>query len=112
MADIRAALGLLARLDAEPGARMHKALDLGRVALAGHSFGGAVAAEAMRLDQGVRAGVNLDGTMLGRVVDTGLDRPFLLVGSDGHRGAGPQPGPPSGHAPHRRRPSRSPAPPT
>jgi predicted dienelactone hydrolase len=84
MADTRAALGLLARLDAEPGGRMHKALDLGRVALAGHSFGGAVAAEAMRLDQRVRAGVNLDGTMLGRVVDTGLDRPFLLVGSDGH----------------------------
>jgi predicted dienelactone hydrolase len=84
IADTRAALGLLARLDAEPGTRMHKALDLGRVALAGHSFGGAVAAEAMRLDQRVRAGVNLDGTMLGRVVDTGLDRPFLMVGSDGH----------------------------
>ena len=63
---------------------MHKALDLGRVALAGHSFGGAVAAEAMRLDQGVRAGINLDGAMHGRVVDTGLDRPFLLIGSDGH----------------------------
>jgi dienelactone hydrolase len=84
IADIRAAQGLLARLDAKPGARMHNALDLGKVALAGHSFGGAVAAEAMRLNQGVSAGINLDGTMHGRVVDTGLDRPFLLLGSDGH----------------------------
>ncbi len=84
IADIRAARALLARLDAEPGGRMHKALDLGRVALAGHSFGGATAAEAMRLDRGVRAGVNLDGALLGRVVDTGLDRPFLLLGSEGH----------------------------
>jgi dienelactone hydrolase len=84
IADIGAAQGLLVRLDAKPGARMHNALDLGRVALAGHSFGGAAAAEAMRLDQGVRAGINLDGTMYGRVVDTGLDRPFLLLGFDGH----------------------------
>ena len=84
IADIGAARGLLARLDADPGSPMHKALDLGKVALAGHSFGGAVAAEAMRLNQGVRAGINLDGAMYGRVAHTGLDRPFLQFGSEGH----------------------------
>lgn len=84
MADIRAAQGLLARLDAEPGGRMYNALDLRKVVLAGHSFGGAVVAEAMRLDQDVSVGINLDGTMWGPVVDTGLDRAFLLFGSDGH----------------------------
>jgi len=81
VADVRTVLDLLLRLDAEPGGRLHQALDLGRVALAGHSFGGATAAEAMRLDARFKVGVNLDGTMSGDVVGTGLDRPFLLVSS-------------------------------
>ena len=84
IADIGAARNLLARLDAKPGGPMHHALDLSKVALAGHSFGGAAAAEAMRLDPGVRAGINLDGAMHGQVVETGLDRPFLQFGFDGH----------------------------
>ncbi len=47
----------------------------------GHSLGGATAAEAMGEDPRIAAGVDLDGTLLGAVVDTGLDRPFLLFGS-------------------------------
>jgi hypothetical protein len=50
----------------------------------GHSLGGATAAEAMVEDQRIKAGVNLDGTQFGPVVNAGLDRPFMLVGAQGH----------------------------
>ncbi|MCA2214060.1 alpha/beta hydrolase family protein [Jidongwangia harbinensis] len=57
-------------------------LDLGRVGMFGASLGGATAAEVMAEDRRVRAGVNLDGSIAGRVLDAGLDRPFLQFGSE------------------------------
>ncbi|GAB2577569.1 lipase [Paractinoplanes abujensis] len=56
-------------------------LDLNRVGMAGHSLGGATAAEVMRVDHRVRAGANLDGTFFGRPLTTGLNRPFLMLGA-------------------------------
>ncbi|GAA0953283.1 alpha/beta hydrolase family protein [Virgisporangium aurantiacum] len=57
------------------------ALDLSRVGMLGHSMGGATTAEAMYEDRRLRAGLNLDGSVFGQVVTAGLDRPFLLLGS-------------------------------
>jgi predicted dienelactone hydrolase len=54
------------------------------VAMYGHSLGGATAAAAMLEDQRITAGVNLDGTLVGPVVNAGLDRPFLLVSAHDH----------------------------
>ncbi|MCC5478415.1 alpha/beta hydrolase family protein [Streptomyces barringtoniae] len=62
------------------------AFDLSRVGMLGHSLGGATAAAAIHADRRLRAGVNLDGSLLPPVTD-GTDRPFLLFGSD------PGPGP-------------------
>lgn len=53
-----------------------------RTAIIGHSFGGAAAAAAMLRIPSVRGGVNLDGSMFGSVLSTGLSRPFLLMGHD------------------------------
>ncbi|MEV5599725.1 hypothetical protein [Streptomyces sp. NPDC052496] len=61
-----------------PGFWWHALLDPSRSGVAGHSLGGAAAAEAMRLDPGFTAGANLDGTPYGDVLRTGLERPFLL----------------------------------
>lgn len=58
------------------------AMDLSRIGMFGHSFGGATAAQAMFEDRRIRAGVNLDGTMSGSVLDGGLSRPFLLLGAE------------------------------
>ena len=77
--DARAVLDELGRLDGP----LSGALDLDRVAFVGHSLGGATAAETMRLDPRVDVGVNLDGSMLGPVLETGLERPFLLMGGAG-----------------------------
>ncbi|WP_091295996.1 alpha/beta hydrolase family protein [Amycolatopsis xylanica] len=65
------------------------ALDLSKVGMFGHSYGGFTAGETMVADRRIDAGVNLDGTMgygfdgsylPGEVVKRGLDRPFLLMG--------------------------------
>lgn len=65
-------------------AGMRGAMRLSKVGVFGHSLGGATAAEAMLEDRRIKAGVDLDGTLFGRVVDAGLDRPFMLVAAEGH----------------------------
>ncbi|MCE6996967.1 S9 family peptidase [Saccharothrix sp. S26] len=64
-----------------------RALDLSRVGVFGHSYGGFTAGEAMVRDRRFDAGINVDGAMAhgtgpGEVVTRGLDRPFMLVGAD------------------------------
>jgi predicted dienelactone hydrolase len=51
-------------------------LDLGRVAMVGHSLGGAAAARMLAEDDRIDAAVNLDGRMF---TAPSLDRPFLWV---------------------------------
>ncbi len=58
-------------------------IDQERVAMVGHSIGGAGASEAMSRDERIDAGVNLDGTVYDPLEDS-LDRPFLLLGSGAH----------------------------
>lgn len=56
-------------------------IDLAHVGALGFSFGGASAAEASVLDPRIAAAVNMDGTLYGKVVTKGIDRPFLQVSS-------------------------------
>ena len=74
-----------------------RALDLRRVGIYGHSAGGATAAEAMYEDHRIDAAVNLEGYLdympdkpgdkgeLFPIARYGVDRPLLLVGTDGFR---------------------------
>jgi predicted dienelactone hydrolase len=55
-------------------------LDRTRIAVVGHSMGGAAAARLIQADPRVRAGVNLDGSFQ-PVPSADLHRPFLLIGS-------------------------------
>ncbi|MFC5148112.1 alpha/beta hydrolase family protein [Streptomyces aureoversilis] len=75
------------------------ALDLRRVGMAGQSAGGFTAAQALHDDRRLKAGINMDGQMdfplpdgtgstLSTVAREGVDRPFLLLGSDGPGAAG------------------------
>ncbi|MFF4317994.1 alpha/beta hydrolase family protein [Streptomyces sp. NPDC001568] len=73
---------LLDRLTGRDAA-WHRAdlIDPRRIAMAGHSIGGAAAAATMAADGRVRAGVDLDGGLATPVPETGLGgRPFMLIG--------------------------------
>lgn len=82
-ADLQFVLDELDKLNAsDPQNLLTGKLDLGKVGVFGHSLGGATAAEAMRIDSRFDVGLNLDGSMWGEVVETGLDRPFMLMNAE------------------------------
>ena len=62
---------------ARPGAGL---IDPSRMAMAGHSAGGAAAIAAMLADSRIRAGIDMDGATAARIPDGGLSRPFLFLG--------------------------------
>ncbi|MFE3172077.1 alpha/beta hydrolase family protein [Amycolatopsis sp. NPDC059090] len=56
-------------------------IDPSRIAMAGHSVGGASAIPAMLADPRIRAGIDIDGTTDDPIPDgTALSRPFLFLG--------------------------------
>lgn len=61
-------------------------IDRQRIAMVGHSIGGAAAAATMSADRRVRAGVDLDGSIWSPA-DLG-GRPFLLLGAESSRPGG------------------------
>ncbi|MFD7256490.1 alpha/beta hydrolase family protein [Streptomyces sp. NPDC059874] len=83
---------LLDRLTGRHPAWRHAGLiDESRIAMAGHSIGGASAAAAMATDPRIRAGVNMDGGLATPIPAAGLGgRPFMLIGAQ-NRGPGGSP---------------------
>jgi dienelactone hydrolase len=55
-------------------------IDPARIAMAGHSAGGAAAIAAMLADSRIRAGIDMDGGTAATIPDRGLSRPFLFLG--------------------------------
>lgn len=81
-ADIRFAIDQLARPGALSPRLRGEWIDASKVAVIGHSFGGAVSAMVMSEDERVVAAANIDGTPYGDLPDRELTRPFLLLQSD------------------------------
>jgi dienelactone hydrolase len=59
-------------------------LNVSKVAMFGHSLGGAATAAAMLNDSRVAGGLAMDGALFGPVVQKGLDRPFMLMAHTNH----------------------------
>ncbi len=77
-ADVSFVLDELSAVDpAWPGAGL---IDPSRIAMAGHSMGGAAAIAAMVADSRIRAGIDMDGMIHTPIPDHGLSRPFLFRG--------------------------------
>ena len=81
-ADVEFALDRLERLNASDASRFHSRLDMQKIGMVGHSLGGATAAQFCHDDARCRAGIDIDGLLLGSVVKEGLDRPFMFLLSD------------------------------
>jgi hypothetical protein len=59
--------------------------EIDKTVFIGISFGGPAALAAMQLEpERIVGGVNVDGSLYGRAVEQGVDRPFLIIGSTGH----------------------------
>jgi dienelactone hydrolase len=86
-ADTAFVLDRLAQLNTSAG-KFSGRLDLTRVGVVGHSFGGAVAAQFCHDDARCKAGVDIDGAPHGSVIQEGLRQPFLFLLSDHAHEAG------------------------
>jgi dienelactone hydrolase len=81
--DIAFVLDRLQRLNASDSSGKFKGrLDMARVGVFGHSFGGAAAAQFCHDDSRCKAGIDVDGAPLGSVVKGGLHQPFMFILSD------------------------------
>jgi dienelactone hydrolase len=82
-ADVGFVLDRLAGLSASDSAgKLAGRLDMTRVGVLGHSFGGATALQFCHDDPRCRAGIDLDGAPFGPVIREGLHQPFMFVLSD------------------------------
>jgi predicted dienelactone hydrolase len=79
-ADIAFVLDRLGQLNtSDPSGTFTGRLDLTRVGVFGHSFGGAQAAQFCHEDSRCKAGIDVDGAPLGSVVRAGLHQPFMFL---------------------------------
>jgi predicted dienelactone hydrolase len=80
--DVIFVMNQLDHLNAMPGTMWSQHLDLARLGVFGHSFGGATAALVCQMDARCKVGIDLDGALFGNVVQTGLKKPFMVIQSD------------------------------
>src|SRR6202045_4837170 len=73
----------LQRLNAaDPSGKFTGRLDMQRLGMFGHSFGGAQALQFCDDDHRCKAGIDIDGAPYGSVVQEGLKQPFMFILSD------------------------------
>jgi predicted dienelactone hydrolase len=68
----------------DPEHRFTGRMDLENMGMFGHSFGGATTAQILITDPRIKAGINMDGGLYGklRVPADGLKKPFLMMSAD------------------------------
>jgi pimeloyl-ACP methyl ester carboxylesterase len=82
-ADMAFVLDRLERLNtSDASGKFTGRLDMTRVGVFGHSFGGAAALQFCYEDPRCKAGVDVDGAPHGSVIQAGIDRPFMILLSD------------------------------
>jgi dienelactone hydrolase len=90
-ADIAFVLDRLERLNAsDASGKFTGRLDMTRVGVFGHSFGGATAAQFCHDDSRCKAAIDIDGQPFGSVIQEGLHQPFMFVLSDHTRSSDPE----------------------
>jgi dienelactone hydrolase len=89
--DVAYVLDRLTELNtSDPSGKLTAKLDLSRVGIFGHSFGGAQATQFCSEDFRCEAAIDLDGAPHGSVIQTGIKRPFMFLLSDHSRESDPQ----------------------
>ncbi|MCU6712136.1 acetylhydrolase [Paenibacillus sp. J5C_2022] len=59
-------------------------MDMEKIGMFGHSFGGATSTQLLMTDDRIKAAINMDGILYGklRIPEEGLQKPFLLMSAD------------------------------
>jgi dienelactone hydrolase len=84
--DTKFVVSQLERLNAaDPSGKFTGRLDMQRLGMFGHSFGGAQALQFCHDDPRCKAGIDIDGAPFGSVVQEGLKQPFMFIFSDHSR---------------------------
>jgi predicted dienelactone hydrolase len=83
VADVEFVLDRLQQLNTgDPAGPLKGRLDMDRVGIAGHSLGGATAAQFCHDDARCKAGMDIDGMPFGSVIHDGVKQPFFFLMSD------------------------------
>jgi len=91
IADIGFVLDRLERLNtSDASGKFTGRLDMTRVGVFGHSFGGATALQFCHDDPRCNAGIDVDGQPFGSVIQDGLRQPFMFLMSDHSRESDPE----------------------
>ena len=86
IADMKFVLDQLQELNVnDPTGRFKGRFDMQKVGVAGHSLGGATAAQFCHDDPRCAAGIDIDGMPFGDVIQDGLHQPFFFLMSDHSR---------------------------
>ena len=81
-ADEIGVLNVLAQMNQDSASPFYQHLDTTNAGALGHSFGGAVGAEAAIEDARIKAVLDLDGSLFGRMQQEGLPKPFMFIEED------------------------------
>jgi len=68
----------------DPDHRFTARMDLNHIGMFGHSFGGATSTQMLMSDSRIKAAINMDGGLYGklRIPAEGLKKPFLMISAD------------------------------
>jgi dienelactone hydrolase len=92
IADFKFVLDQLQELNAnDRTGRFKGKFDMQKVGIAGHSLGGATAAQFCHDDPRCTAGIDIDGMPFGNVIQEGLHQPFFFLMSDHSKESGLEP---------------------
>jgi len=92
IADLKFVLDRLQELNVnDPSGRFKGRIDLQKIGVAGHSLGGATAAQFCHDDRRCTAGIDIDGMPFGNVIQDGLNQPFFFLMSDHSKESGSEP---------------------
>ena len=80
--DVRFAMDQIDRTNADQASPFYGRLDVTRIGVFGHSFGGATAFYVCQHDPRCKAGANLDGTMFSVELHATVQHPFLVMTED------------------------------
>ncbi len=80
--DISFVIDQLEIINRDPNGFLFKKLDIDRIGLLGHSWGGAAVAQNASENKRIKAVINMDGAQFGRLIDTTLHTPLLVMYAD------------------------------